>query len=283
MTDPPDLMSIGRFSSLSRISVRMLRHYGASGVLIPAQVDSASGYRWYSPDQLADASRIRQLRDAGFGVSAIGALLAVYGTPAYASALRSQRQVLVDETASAQHRLALIERLLDHNYLENMMSHIDIDIIEIPAQTLVTLRGTVANYAAEKELWERFGPELQCQQVTITGPGGCIEHDEEFRESDVDESVFVETAAGAVAAAPLTVVRFPARRAVCATVTGPFAEMIPQAHDRIAAFIKENGLRLARVADDLSTHHFNIYRNDPRQVAPAEAVTSVLVPIAATA
>lgn len=28
-------MSIGRFSSLSRISVRMLRHYDAHGVLVP--------------------------------------------------------------------------------------------------------------------------------------------------------------------------------------------------------------------------------------------------------
>ncbi|MGF6885365.1 DNA-binding transcriptional MerR regulator [Nocardia sp. GAS34] len=43
MTDPSNLMSIGRFSSLSRISVRMLRHYDAGGVLIPAIVDNSTG------------------------------------------------------------------------------------------------------------------------------------------------------------------------------------------------------------------------------------------------
>ncbi|MEU1545785.1 MerR family transcriptional regulator [Nocardia sp. NPDC005745] len=278
MTDPSKLMSIGRFSSLSRISVRMLRHYDSSGVLIPAAVD-ASGYRRYSPEQLGDAARIRQLRDVGFGVSAIGALLAVYGTPTYADALRSQRRTLVDEAASARHRLALIERMLDRNELENILSDIEVELIDIPAQTLVTLRGTVENYAAEGELWERFVPELQRQNIAITGAGGCIEHDGEFRETDVDESVFVETAAGVEAQGPLVALHFPVRRAVCATVTGPFAEMIPQAHDRIAAFINDNGLRIARTDDDVSTHHFNVYRNDPSQVPESEAMISVAVPV----
>ncbi|NKY25994.1 MerR family transcriptional regulator [Nocardia gamkensis] len=278
MTDPSKLMSIGRFSSLSRISVRMLRHYDSSGVLTPAVVD-ASGYRRYSPEQLGDAARIRQLRDVGFGVSAIGALLAVYGTPAYTDALRLQRRTLVDEAASARHRLALIERMLDRNELENILSDIEVQLIDIPAQTLVTLRGTVENYAAEGELWERFVPELQRQDIAITGAGGCIEHDGEFREAHVDESVFVETAAGVEAQSPLVALHVPVRRAVCATVTGPFAEMIPQAHDRIAAFINDNGLRIARTDDDVSTHHFNVYRNDPSQVPESEAMISVTVPV----
>ncbi len=256
----------------------MLRHYDSSGVLTPAVVD-ASGYRRYSPEQLGDAARIRQLRDVGFGVSAIGALLAVFGTPAYADALRLQRRALVDEAASARHRLALIERMLDRNELENTLSDIEVELIDIPAQTLVTLRGTVENYAAEGDLWERFMPELQRQNIAITGAGGCIEHDGEFREADVDESVFVETAAGVEATDPLVALHFPGRRAVCATVTGPFAEMIPQAHDRIAAFIDDKGLRIARTDDDVSTHHFNVYRNDCSQVPESEAMISVTVPV----
>ncbi len=257
----------------------MLRHYDASGVLVPAAVDGASGYRWYSPEQLGDARRIRQLRDVGFGVSAIGALLAVFGTPAYDAALRSQRQALVDEAASARHRLTLIEHMLDQAEMENTMSDIDVQLIDIPAQTLVALRGTVPDYAAEGQLWGRFMPELQRQKIAMAGPGGCIEHDDEFRESDVDESVFVEIEDGIEVRAPLLALHFPARRAVRATVTGPFAEVIPQAHERIAAFIGDNGLRIARTDDDVSTHHFNVYLTDPSQVPESEAVTSVTVPV----
>ncbi|MGW4350842.1 MerR family transcriptional regulator [Nocardia sp. NPDC004582] len=279
MTDPSNLMSIGSFSSLSRISVRMLRHYDASGVLVPAWVDDATGYRRYAPAQLGAAARIRELRDVGFGVSAIGALLAVFGSATYTDALRSQRRTLVDEAASARQRLALIERMLDRNHLENTVSDIEVQLIDIPAQTLVTLRGVIPGYAAEGELWARFLPELERQRITVTGPGGCIDHDAEFRESDVDESVFVETAAGVEVRAPLQALRFPVRRAVCATVTGSFADMIPMAHDRIAAFIDDHGLRIARTGDDIATHHFTVYRNDPGEVSEAEAVISVAIPI----
>ncbi|RMI35554.1 MerR family transcriptional regulator [Nocardia stercoris] len=280
MADTSTLMSIGSFSSLSRISVRMLRHYDAAGVLTPATVDSVSGYRWYSPDQLGAAGRIRQLRDVGFGVSAIGALLAVHGTPAYAAALRSQRAALVDEAAAAKHRLALIERMLDRDIWENDMSDIDIQLVDLPAQTLVTLRGTLPGYAAEGQLWARFVPELQRQGITGHGPGGCIEHDGEFRDGEVEESVFVEVPAGTEAAAPLTALHFPARRAVSATVTGPFAEVIPQAHERIARFVAEHGLKRDRIDDDPATHHYNVYLNDPSQVAESETKISVIVPVA---
>ncbi|MHC6231061.1 MerR family transcriptional regulator [Arthrobacter sp. MMS24-T111] len=108
MTDISKLMPIGHFSSLSRISVRML-HYDANGVLAPAVVDRATGYRWYAHDHLREASEIRRLRDVGFGVSAIGALLAARGTPAYAQALSAQRAALAEESSAALRRLVIIE------------------------------------------------------------------------------------------------------------------------------------------------------------------------------
>ena len=54
-------LTIGEFSSLSRISIRMLRHYDEHGLLRPDSVDPASGYRRYLPGQLADAAQIRRL------------------------------------------------------------------------------------------------------------------------------------------------------------------------------------------------------------------------------
>ena len=80
------MFSIGEFAALGRVSVRMLRHYDATGVLVPAAVDPWTGYRHYSPDQLPDATDIRTLRDVGFNVSAISALLAARKTPAWTSA-----------------------------------------------------------------------------------------------------------------------------------------------------------------------------------------------------
>jgi DNA-binding transcriptional MerR regulator len=281
MADDPDtddiLMAIGEFSSLTRISVRMLRHYDEHGVLTPAAVDAATGYRRYRPQQIADAARIRRLRDVGFGVSAIGALLAADGTPAYRRALHMHRRTLVEEADLARTRLRALDRMLDETTEEIVMT--TVELTDMPAHTLVCLRGTVPDYAAEGELWQRFMPAVQSQGVTPTGPGGCIEHDGEFREADVDESVFLPVAPGTAVDAPLHTVAVPDRRVVVATVTGPYAEAIPRAHEAIAAFLAEHGLSAARDGDDVTTHHFNVYVTDPSTAPEAELVTAVHLPV----
>lgn len=68
----PMLMTIGEFSGLSRLSIRMLRHYDAHGLLTPAEV-GFTGHRRYADSQLADAALIRRLRDVGFGVAGTSA------------------------------------------------------------------------------------------------------------------------------------------------------------------------------------------------------------------
>lgn len=274
VTDTPDLMPIGRFSSLSRISVRMLRHYDAHGVLVPAVVDALTGHRRYDGAQLADAAAIRRLRDVGFGVSAIGAVLAVRGTPAFDDALRAQRLELAAAAEDAATRLRLIDTLIQEPAMTDTVS-----LTELPARTIVHLRGVVPDYAGEGQLWERFLPALQEQGIALTGPGGCIEHDDEFRESDVDESVFIEVPAGTAVEAPLAVIDAPAARAVEAVVTGPYAQAIPRAHELIGAYIAEHGLTLARTVDDAATHHFNVYLDDPCAVPESDLRTRVVVPV----
>ncbi len=56
-------LSIGSFSRASLLSIKTLRDYHDSGLLMPAHVDARTGYRSYSPGQLADAAVIRRLRD----------------------------------------------------------------------------------------------------------------------------------------------------------------------------------------------------------------------------
>ncbi|MFZ4895018.1 MerR family transcriptional regulator [Plantibacter sp. Mn2098] len=59
------MYTIGEFAALGRVSVRMLRHYDAIGLLRPASVDASSGYRHYEVTQLRTLLRIVELRDLG--------------------------------------------------------------------------------------------------------------------------------------------------------------------------------------------------------------------------
>ena len=70
-----NLMSIGRFSERSGLTIKALRLYDKVGLLPPAVVDFSSGYRYYSPEQLLVARRIRLLRSLDMPLGEIRALL----------------------------------------------------------------------------------------------------------------------------------------------------------------------------------------------------------------
>ncbi|MDO5696502.1 MAG: GyrI-like domain-containing protein [Dermatophilus congolensis] len=211
--------------------------------------------------------------------SAIAAVLAARGTPAYDTALTIQRDVLTAELQAASDRLALLDQLLDQE--GHTMNAITITRRTIPARTIVALRGTIPTYSDEGMLWARLMPAMQAQGITPIGPGGCIEHDAEYRESDVDESVWLTVAPGTTAAAPLEVHDIPEQDVVVARVEGPYS-LISEAHARIQEFIAEHGLTAAEEGPDapLQNKHFNIYLNDPGS-APSEALlTEVYRPLA---
>lgn len=277
MAESSDLMSIGQFSSLARLSVRMLRHYDEHQVLVPAQVDPVTGYRSYASAQLAEAVAVRRLRDVGFGVSAIAALLAARGTPALEHALRLQRGTLLAELRAAQQRLALIETMLTQTK-EKTMNSITVETTTLPAMTMVTLRGVIPTYADEGQLWQRFVPELERQGISPVGPGGVIEHDDAYVESDPDESVWLPVAPGTTAQPPLLVVDLPEQRAAMATVIGPYSQ-ISEAHGRIAARLAEHGLTDAAPGDGHTGKVVNRYLNDPSTTEEAELRTEVYRPL----
>ncbi|RUR03010.1 MerR family transcriptional regulator [Labedella endophytica] len=275
MTESPNLMTIGRFSSLTRLSVRMLRHYDSHGVLVPADIDPSTGYRRYAPHQLADAADIRTLRDVGFGVSAIGILLAARGTPAWSHALQLQRESLTEDLHAAQARVSMITRLLDSGE-ENMS--ITINRTVVPALSVVTLRGTVPTYRDEHQLWDRLLPMLTAQSVTPIGPCGVIEHDDQFTERDVDLSIFLPIAPGTRVEAPLAILELPERDCLVAQVRGSY-DQISEAHDLINARIASENLTV-RNDDTIASKAFNRYLTTPDQVSEDEFLTEVYEPLA---
>jgi DNA-binding transcriptional MerR regulator/effector-binding domain-containing protein len=92
------LLSIGAFSRASSISVRTLRNYHQSGLLVPADVDGTTGYRAYSVDQLADAVAIVRLRALDVPLPMVHRIL-------------TARDPATTRNLLAQHEIAMVERL----------------------------------------------------------------------------------------------------------------------------------------------------------------------------
>ncbi|MFE5660367.1 MerR family transcriptional regulator [Streptomyces sp. NPDC056517] len=120
--DRTNLLPIGQFAQASGLSVTALRHYDASGVLTPAFVDPASGYRYFRRDQLRSAQLVRALRQLDMPIERVRELLAsgaggtgsADGTEAGAAAGTEDRAAATAELASAlRAQIEAAERKLD--------------------------------------------------------------------------------------------------------------------------------------------------------------------------
>lgn len=73
MTDP--LLTIGAFARAVGLTASALRHYDECGLLPPAEVDDATGYRYYTPDLARRARLVAQMREAGLSIETMRSVL----------------------------------------------------------------------------------------------------------------------------------------------------------------------------------------------------------------
>ena len=107
------LMPIGRFSRLTGVGVKALRHYDEVGLLVPAAVDDETGYRFYSPEQVETAEAIRLLRRLDMSLDEIRTALAA-GDPAdLRAALVSHQRRIAIRDAGLRAARGELQRLID--------------------------------------------------------------------------------------------------------------------------------------------------------------------------
>jgi DNA-binding transcriptional MerR regulator len=273
---PDRLLTIGEFSRLTRISVRMLRHYDEHGVLAPSRVDAWTGYRHYSPDLLAVAGRIRELRDVGLGVAELAACAALWDDPAaLRRVLARQRERLADEAGSVALRLQHADRLLTQ-LEETAMSTTPIAITRttLPARTVASVRGTIPTYADEGLLWQRLTAALDATGATVAPEAIAVAvfHDDEAVEHDADVEVQLSVGERFDDTDVVRCMQVPATDVVVGTLHGSYDQMAEVMSD-LGRWILEHDLGFAGPM-------FNIYRVGPATgVPPEQWVTDVCVPV----
>jgi DNA-binding transcriptional MerR regulator len=131
-------VSIGEFARRSRLSVKALRLYDELGVLVPARVDEASGYRYYDVAQLEAARLVAMLRQLDLTLAAIKGLLACDPLDAAERIAAYWREV--ESVHDARRELA--------DYLVNRLSGkrsvmYEVATREIPERSLLCLKRNV--------------------------------------------------------------------------------------------------------------------------------------------
>ena len=144
------MFSIGDFAALGRVSVRMLRHYDAIGLLPPAQTDPASGYRYYRADQLRRLNRVIALKDLGFTLDQVAKILDDKVTvDELHGMLRLRRAQLETQLTADGARLTGVEARLRMIEKEGQMDTEDVVLKQVAPARVAELSALAADYEGE--------------------------------------------------------------------------------------------------------------------------------------
>jgi DNA-binding transcriptional MerR regulator len=171
------MFSIGEFAQHGRVSVRMLRHYDAIGLLRPACVDPVTGYRSYQASQLAQLNRVIALKDLGFTLQQVQEIMAEQVSAAeLRGMLRLRRAEIKSRIDAETSRLARVEARLATIEDEARGPTDGVVIKGLAPVRVAELAGVAASYEPEAitpviqplycDLWQR----LAGARVSAAGP-----------------------------------------------------------------------------------------------------------------
>ena len=128
------LVSIGEFARLSRLSPKALRLYDELGLLVPAEVDAETGYRWYAQTQLERARMVALLRRTRVPLARIRDMLALDPVTA-AEEIRAYWAAAEAEHAGQR---VLVGHLVDR-LLGKKSAMYEAAVRDVPARSLLSL------------------------------------------------------------------------------------------------------------------------------------------------
>ena len=150
------MFKIGEFSRLSRVSVRMLRHYDQLGLLTPSQTDSFTGYRYYSAEQLPRLNRIIALRDLGFSLEQISGMLDEdLSTDQLLGMLKLKRGEVEKQMQMEGQRLARLEVRIRQMSESPLHGAYDVIVRDIEPELVATLREVAADDDRIQHMFDR--------------------------------------------------------------------------------------------------------------------------------
>ncbi len=185
MTVDDDLLTIGAFAARARLSAKALRLYDRLGLLAPAYVDEASGYRYYRADQTGRARLVAMLRRLDMPLARIAEVVEAPGGTEAAERLAAY-WAEVETRIAGQRTLAEYLRGRLSGRSSEMYGKFVVETVDVPEQVVITeKRHTLAD---ELPAW--IGASLGRLEAAsrecggITAPPFVVYHSEVSMESD---------------------------------------------------------------------------------------------------
>lgn len=234
---------IGLFSKLGMVTIKTLHHYDEEGLLVPDYVDEATGYRYYTTGQLFRLNEIVALRQMGFSIPEISAII---DGGDLAEILTRRKAELESEVKNITGQLFRLENYIKQQK-EKKMNYQAV-IKEIPAYTVYSAKYNLPNYAALNEIMPALG-----EKVTKANPGiKCVEPnycfnvylDGEYRETDINVEICEAVTERGKDGDGIIFKEIPAITAVSVLHRGAY-DKLGEAYAYAVQWVEQNGYEIA--------------------------------------
>ncbi|WP_026875765.1 MerR family transcriptional regulator [Jiangella gansuensis] len=267
-----ELMPIGRFSRLCWLSIKALRVYDESGLLHPAYVDPASGYRYYRPEQAATARVIATLRSLDMPLVSIKEVLAESDPDGVRDLLDSYRMVLEQRIDRHRHMLHRVETFIRKGaVMAYEITTREIAPADVIGATFTTSPDALSDTSSNA--YHQLYAALAAAGASPAGPPRMVYLDLADDAWTIEASVPV---AGLPASADLpsglTLHRHDGGRAAVTRHVGPYDEL-GLAYREVESWIGARGLTTAAPP-------YDVYINNPAEVTdPGKLETEIVWPV----
>ena len=161
------MLTIGEFSRLTHLSVRTLRRYHEGELLEPAVVDGATGYRYYSVEQIPTAQVIHRLRELDVPLSDVQRILRTPDPGVRSTLVAGHLRRLEAELSRTRAAVTSLRRLLQPD-----PAPIEVELRAEPAREVAAVEAVIGH--ADVEAW--FAGAMAELEAAVgagmTGPPG---------------------------------------------------------------------------------------------------------------
>lgn len=229
---------IGRFSTITRITVKALRLYHERGILEPSYIDNETGYRYYNEALLEKALAIRELKNLGFSLKDISTIMENYSED---DELVDFLKVQVTEFSKTilhyQEMKGQLEAMLALQKNTPMQPETGfIEQKDIPEKIIASIRFS----GKHREIGNAFKIIFKAVGFYVSGKPGALYYDDEYKEENADIEAFVPIKKTLIKQ-NIKTKTLAGGMAYCITHIGPY-ETLFQSYKKILDYIQENNI-----------------------------------------
>ncbi|MDX6311266.1 MAG: hypothetical protein QOF44_730 [Streptomyces sp.] len=266
------LLSIGVFARRSRLSLKALRLYDRLGVLAPADVDPASGYRRYRESQLATARLVATLRGLDMPLAEVARVVAAPG-PQGAGLIAAYWEAVERRVAAQRELAAHVGVTLSGG--KGSYGMYEIKEREVPEQLVLAEQRHVGPQELPEWIGAAIGRLVKAAQEYggVAGPPFVVYHGEVSEDGDGPAEACVPVRPGQDVTAAAARVE-PAHREVYTRLVKDQVQYprITIAFDAVAHRIAEQGLNATASCRE-------VYFTDWDSAGPDDEVCDVAYPV----